>query len=182
MKLRSDAKRLLRHYFSLCMNMAGTAPDEDNLAEIDSIVDLLCDGVKQEIQYESQRHLATIPLQVMCPVCTTVMLHKENMMYCNNAGCELYDIDFKLPTVPLEPVDASKKMSDMLLAFFSKEIRIRRSNYRTPSTPVFITFDGPSARLLDKIWGTDWFPESEYDEVLAEVSEEGYNLCVVGDD
>jgi len=44
MEERQQAKNLLRHYFSLCIEKAGGNVEQSMLEEIDSIVDLIIDA------------------------------------------------------------------------------------------------------------------------------------------
>lgn len=46
-----QAKRLLVHYFDI----VGAVNDSDNVAEIEAIVDLIVDGVKEDLNNEENK-------------------------------------------------------------------------------------------------------------------------------
>ena len=50
MNKREQAKRLLVHYFRMCAKESGFTWDFDNESEIESIVDLIIDAVKEELE------------------------------------------------------------------------------------------------------------------------------------
>lgn len=78
-----------------------------------------------------------------------------------------------------EKKEVPPDMHKRLEAFFSPEITVEpvRGKYEE-----LCAADQESGRMLKRIFGRDWLKRSEYDEVLAAVSKEGYSLCTLEDE
>ena len=50
---RSEAKRLLKHYFRLIATNAGVPWDSDNDAEVEGIVECIIDAAREKLEQES---------------------------------------------------------------------------------------------------------------------------------
>lgn len=50
---RSEAKRLLKHYFRLIATNAGAPWDSDNDAEVEGIVDCIIDAAREKLEQEA---------------------------------------------------------------------------------------------------------------------------------
>jgi hypothetical protein len=175
---RKRAKTLLRHYIGYAFELGGKRLDADSDTELEELVDCIVDAAKEEIKKEhTSPAKATIPVQVQCPSCEKVMLADEKYIRCTNPLCVLELIEFERPTLRLQPGRQTEEMHLRLEAFFGDGI-----NLRSFLRESYIAADAVSVGRLQHLIGKDGFKKERYDEVLAKAGEEGWSLCVIGDD